>query len=191
MMRALYMFGIWLVYVTNMRKHWNTFMRWKKGERNAPELPLKDVYTVRELLDHLKPFQYRLDKGDYVSKPTVFEHRLASETRRDGDCDDIAHYQATQLKRLFTVQDSVVVSVGYTTTKLVSWLPFKKTKGHMACAFLLDSGQWNLMNYQEVIALSDLKDAERALLEWAERKYGAVESRWFYAETTEFKRVKL
>ena len=191
--RAWYWFWIGVLYGLRLRRPLNSLQRRLQKERSEARLPLADLRTLDGLRAHLKPFDYRKDGSriagfffpmDYVSDPEVFEARLRSGAVADGDCDDFAHYAATQLKRMG--HDAYHVTIGY------------QGGGHVACVYRgKGDGTWYLMNYQTVTYLEHPQDAEEHLLKWATarrtRKHekGTAKSRWLVFEDTNLKRVRL
>lgn len=189
--RAWYSFWIWLLYATRLRRPLNTLQRRLAGEGNAPVAPVMFADHPGTLREVLATKQWRQDgirlggflglfiPLDYVSRPAVTQARLNSRAVPDGDCDDLVHWAAVILKRMRDVGEVYHVSIGY------------RGGAHVACVYQFQ-GRWWLLNYGEITALQNPRDAKRVLLEWAARvKGGAVGSgQWLVFETTDFVRVR-
>lgn len=160
-------FSFWLrvFYGLRLRGPVTKFFRWVTGEHTAPRKELYHLPTPEAARDYVMDrFQYRQDElklrkfnlvipVDWVSEPEVFQARLESKEKTDGDCDDIHMWAAVMLSSMKEVTRLYLLSSGF------------KGGAHTTVVFQRKDGSWWHFDYN----IYRLNNPNEAPLRVAER----------------------
>lgn len=179
MRQAWYGFWIRLAFLLRLRGLSVRLQRWLKRETKAPRAPLESFPRPEAIEEYVSSrFEYRDDETriggwtvplDWVTDPEVFQARLDSDEKRDGDCDDFAFWVANVLLDVPGVEVVYLVSAGF------------PGGGHTFCVYRYHGG-WFLFDYR----ISELRNPNDAPERIAHRYFGeGTEVYWYAFETVE------
>lgn len=179
----------WLLYLLPLKRWAVGVQRWLL-ERNEPRRSLTHFETPEDLAQFIRlNFEYRKDNEgrtfkwwDWTSHPEVFQWRIDREGRADGDCDDVALWAGWVLRRMPTVRDVLLLSVGYS----------KPMSAHTVVVFLR-GGHWYLLNGKAGLKLlaDGVDSAVQEVVRQQRPKSPEQVARWYIFETLDYKRVAI
>lgn len=138
-------FWISLAFALRLRGASILLQRWLKKEHKAKRAELLRAANPADIRQYALDHKYTWRKDatrvggimiplDWVSEPEVFQARLEDAHPSDGDCDDYHFWFASCLKLIPSVDEVLLVSVGY------------PGGGHTVCAYRQGEQKY-LVNY--------------------------------------------
>lgn len=177
-------FAFWIrvAYVLHLRGPAVKLQRWLKREHRARRSELIKAQSPADIRQYAvdNDYEWRKDETrvggwmmplDWVTEPEVFQARLEDSVPKDGDCDDYHFWFASCLKEVESVDEVIMLSVGY------------PGGGHTVCVYRQGT-EWYLVNYK-IQPIPGPMDAPKIIAEWGTDAPKTPEVLWYVFESME------